>query len=206
MFFDRYKWLKEIGEWIIAFIIAYLIYVTINFFLGTVSGVKQISMYPTAKEGEKVIIQRPTLFKKELERGMIITFDAPLDIAEKTPDNIAIFPKYEGIKKFAYDFLGINKKSYIKRIIGLPGDRVQVAEDGTVILNGNPYEEPYLNPDKRSLPGKYMDVVVPDGCVFAMGDNRGYSGDSREFGCIPEEKINGYVISRIWPLNKMGKI
>lgn len=206
MFFDRYKWLKEIGEWIIAFIIAYLIYVTINFFLGTVSGVKQISMYPTAKEGEKVIIQRPTLFKKELERGMIITFDAPLDIAEKTPDNIAIFPKYEGIKKFAYDFLGINKKSYIKRIIGLPGDRVQVAEDGTVILNGSPYEEPYLNPDKRSLVGKYMDVVVPDGCVFAMGDNRGYSGDSREFGCIPEEKINGYVISRIWPLNKMGKI
>ncbi len=206
MVFDRYKWLKEIGEWIIAFIIAYLIYLTINFFLGTVSGVRQISMFPTAREGEKVVIQRPTLFKKELKKGMVITFEAPLETAEKTEDNIALFPNYKGMQKFAYDFLGINKKSYIKRIIGLPGDRVQVAEDGTVILNGTPLEEAYLNPEKRSLVGKYMDVIVPDNCVFAMGDNRGYSGDSREFGCIPVDKINGYVVCRIWPLNKIGKI
>lgn len=206
MFWDRYKWIKEIGEWVVAFLIAYVIYVVINFFFGTISGVKQISMYPTCKEGEKVIIQRPVLFKKELKRGMIITFEAPLQTVEKNEDNIASFPSYKGMQQFMYDFLGIGKKSYIKRIIGLPGDRLQIAEDGTVILNGEALKEEYLNTEKRSLNGKYMDVIVPDNCVFAMGDNRGFSGDSREFGCIPVDKINGYVITRIWPLNKLGKI
>ena len=206
MFYDRNRWIKEIGEWIVAFVIAYVIYTCINFFFGTISGVKQISMYPTAKEGEKVVIQRPTIFKRELKKGMIITFEAPIFTVDKTENNIAVFPKPKGIKKFAYDFLGIGKKSYIKRLIGLPGDRVQIAEDGSVILNGEPLEEKYLNPEKKSLNGKYMDIVVPKDTVFAMGDNRGYSGDSREFGCIPIEKINGYVITRVWPLNKFGKI
>lgn len=206
MFYDKNKWLKEIVEWIVAFLIAYVIYICINFFFGTVSGVKQISMYPTAIDGEKVVIQRPTIFKKELKRGMIITFVAPIQTAEKSADDIAVFPDPKGINKFAYDFLGIGKRSYIKRIIGLPGDRVQVAEDGTVILNGEPLEESYLNSEKRSLVGKYMDVIVPENCIFAMGDNRGHSGDSREFGCIPINKINGYVITRVWPLNRLGKI
>ena len=73
-------------------------------------------------------------------------------------------------------------------------------------VNGKERLEPYLNGITTPVTGDYCDIVVPEGYVFVMGDNRGGSSDSREFGCIPVEKIDGRVSTRIWPLSAFGKI
>ncbi len=198
--------LKEIKEWAIAFLIAYVIYVIINYFLGTVSGIKQDSMYPTAKEGEKVLIQRTVVFKKELEHGMIVTCEAPLPYSKQDEDSIANYEDKKGLDGFAYNVLNFGKKSFIKRVVGLPGDHLKIANNGKVELNGEPLTEIYLNPNEGELEGNYMEVTVPENSVFLMGDNRARSKDSREFGCVPFDKINGYVITRVWPLNNLGAI
>lgn len=206
------KVLKEIAEWIICFIIAYIIYLLLNYFIGTISGVKQVSMLPTAVEGERLLIQRPTIFKKDLQYGDIITFEAPLEDTayeseEESKENVvAQYEQHKGIDSFIYNFIGLGKMSYIKRVIGLPGDHIVVSDDGYVYRNGEKLEEPYLKDGATNQVGGFLDVTVPDGTIFAMGDNRYASKDSRYFGCIPLDKVNGYVICRIWPLNKLGKL
>lgn len=207
--------LKEIAEWVICFVIAYILYLLLNYFVGTISCVKQVSMYPTVKEGERVILQRTVLFKHELNYGDIITFEAPLtksdnfvveNSSEKSISKVAEYAEYTGLDSFLHDFIGINKVSYIKRVIGLPGDNIYISEDGEVYRNGQKIDEPYLRDSITSRSGSYINVDVPEGTVFVMGDNRLESKDSRVFGCIPIDKVNGYVLCRIWPINKIGKI
>lgn len=201
---------REISEWIICFVIAYVIYLVLNYFIGTISGVKQVSMLPTAKEGERLLIQRPTILKRDLEYGDIITFEAPNEDNiynnEEDNDNIADYTEYKGFDSFIYNFIGIGKMTYIKRVIGLPGDHIVIGDDGFVYRNSERLNEEYIKDGYTNQMGDYIDLVVPEGTVFAMGDNRLESKDSRYFGCIPEEKINGYVLCRLWPLNKLGKL
>lgn len=204
------KILIEISEWIICFVIAYVLYLLLNYFVGTISGVRQVSMYPTAQEGEKVLIQRPTIFTKKLNYGDIITFEAPLDKADladvNKADPTAVYEGYEGFSSFLYAFMDIGKTSYIKRVIGLPGDHIVISEDGFVYRNDEKLEEEYLKESSTNKIGDYNDIIVPQGTVFAMGDNRLQSKDCRVFGCIPNNKINGYVIIRVWPFNKFGNL
>lgn len=200
----------EIVEWIICFLIAYVLYLIINYFFGTISCIKQTSMYPTAVEGERVTIQRSKVFKKDLNYGDIVIFESPLNIDTESSSNIedvtAKFVNKTGLEAFTYYFMGIGKVEYIKRVIGLPGDHIEVTAEGTVYRNNQKLDEEYLTNKYTSLGGAYFDVTVPKDCVYVMGDNRLYSMDSRYFGCIPIEKITGYVGIRIWPLNKIGKI
>ncbi len=210
------KVFKEISEWIICFVIAYILYLILNYFVGTISGVKQVSMFPTAKEGERLIIQRTVLFKRQLNYSDIITFEAPLSssddyIVDNTNgqtiySDVAQYANYSGFNKFLHDFIGINKVSYIKRVIGLEGDHIYISETGQVYRNGIKLDEPYLRDGTTSRTGKYINVEVPKGSVFVMGDNRLESKDSRVFGCVPIEKVNGYVICRVWPFNRLGKL
>lgn len=206
---------KEIIEWAFCFVVAYIIYLFLNFFIGTVSGVKQISMKPTANEGEKVLIQRTILNKKEIKHGDIITFIAPSeninklvieDKALEGNDAIANYDSHPGIETFTFNFMGIGKRSYIKRVIGIAGDHIVINENGTVTRNDEVLDEPYLKDGTTSRNGAYINVIVPEGTVFAMGDNRLQSMDSRSFGCVPISQIDGYVISRVWPLNKIGEL
>lgn len=198
--------LKEIFEWIICFIIAYVIYLVINYFIGTIAGIKQSSMYPTAKEGERVVISRRILFNKKINRKDIVIIEAPLDVTHENSD-VAYYEKKSGIDYFIYNIMGLGKRSYIKRVIGLPNEHLQILEDGYVYINGVKLDEPYLEDGlKTPITGRYYDVQIPEGYVFVMGDNRTGSKDSREFGIIPISKIEGKVITRIWPLNKIGKI
>ncbi|MEG1705774.1 MAG: signal peptidase I [Clostridia bacterium] len=210
------KIIKEILEWIFCFLIAYLIYLFINYYFIAISGVKQVSMKPTANEGEKLLIQRTKVFKKELNHGDIITFIAPSnDINKKNidyknvvsgSDAMAKFDEHSGLDSFIFDFMCLGKKSYIKRLIGLPGDHIEVKEDGTVFRNDKMLDESYLKDGITSRNGAYINVIVPENYIFAMGDNRLESLDSRYFGCVPMSKIDGYVLNRIWPLNKIGKL
>ncbi len=198
---------EEIIEWVFCFIIAYVIYLVINYFLGTVSGVKQVSMVPTAKEGDKVIISRRVIFNKPIERGQIITFEAPyFDPGYSRESDIADYVEFGGISKFTYKVIGIGKRSYIKRVIALAGDEIYISEDGDVFLNDEKLDEEYLNGISTNRIGEKYSMTVPENCIYVMGDNRNQSRDSREFGAVPIEKVEGNVLTRIWPLSRLGKL
>ena len=202
---------KEILEWIYCIIIAIVLALLVRYFIGTPTVVKQVSMKPTLIENQRLILDRwSRTFNKMPERGDIITFEAPITTSkEKTKDNpVAEFANVEGIfNKFGYYVLEIGKKSYIKRVIGLPGEHVEI-KNGKVYINGEILQEDYLADTvvTESLGGIYTDVIVPEGCIYAMGDNRPQSTDSRILGCIPVEKLEGKVVLRFWPFDVFGKI
>lgn len=202
--------LREVLDWVICFAIAFVVYLLINYFFICAPTVKQQSMHPTIKNNEKVLTIRPWMKGSKFEYGQIITFEAPIDNKLYIDSNetlyTAQYENYTGITLFLYNFLDVNKVSYIKRVIGLPGDHI-VIKDGMVYRNDEKIEEPYLREMNTEIQEQeYADVIVPENTVYVMGDNREQSKDSRSFGCIPYSRVNGYVLCRIWPLNKLGSI
>ena len=206
---------KNILEWIYCIIIAIVLALLFRYYIGTPTIVKMESMYPTLVQDQRLWLSRWGRTTKKLpNRGDIITFEAPskkkytyTEIDEANP-----IAKYENEPtslwgKFTYYVLEIGKDSYIKRVIALPGEHVEI-KDGFVYINGEKLEENYLQEGIVTdvVGAGFTDFVVPENCVFAMGDNRNHSTDCRAFGCIPLEKIESKVWIRIWPLNLWGKI
>lgn len=211
------KTTKNVLEWIECIIIAVVLALLIRYFVGTPTIVKMRSMYPTLVEGDRLILNRlPKTFNKMPNRGDIITFEEPskLSYLESEVDLSNPVAQYNNepkslIGKFEYYVLEWNKRSYIKRVIALPGEHVEI-KDGKVYIDGKELDESaYLKDSvvtEAGPNGVFTDFVVPEGCVFAMGDNRPESGDCRRFGCIPLEKIEGTVVMRFWPFSKFGTI
>ena len=206
--------LKEVIEWIICIAIAVILALLVRHYVFTPTVVRQISMKPTMQEYDRLILDRWSITThKEIERGDIITFEAP-SLDEKTISTIskdmpvAIYKNQpQGLfSKFVYYVLESTKTSYIKRVIGVAGDHI-VIQDGKVYLNGEELKEEYLSSNVRTeRNGAFYDVVVPEGYIFAMGDNRGDSMDSRAFGCIPLGKVESKVWIRFWPFDKFGNV
>lgn len=96
-------------------------------------------------------------------------------------------------------------RDFIKRVIGLPGETVEV-RNNQVLIDGRPLEEPYLSPAARNQMGNMAPVVVPADAVFVMGDNRGNSSDSRSWGALPLTKIVGRAWFIYWPQEYWGVI
>ena len=212
--------IKDILEWIYCIIIAIVLALLFRFYIGTPTIVQQTSMYPTLKPNERLWLNRwGRTTNKMPQRGDIITFEAPsqIKIEKEDIDYDNAVAKYENepksiLGKFTYHVLELNKKSYIKRVIALPGEYVEIKE-GSVYINGEKLEEDYLqdgvitdmmNGSKDQ--NYFTDFTVPENCVFAMGDNRTGSTDCRAFGCIPLERIEGKVLFRFWPLSKFGGV
>lgn len=129
--------------------------------------VESISMQPTLYAGDFIVVNKLAYRLGEAERGDIIIFHYP-------PDP--------------------NREPYIKRVIGLPGDKVRV-EDGKVFINGDPLLEPYI-----SAPPQYQGSwVVPQDSIFVLGDNRNSSSDSHSWGMVPLENVIGRAEVIYWP-------
>ena len=205
--------IKDILEWAYCIIIAVVLALLFRYYIGTPTIVKQPSMYNTLEEGQRLILSRWTrTVKGTYKRGDIITFEAPsqtqmstFDVDMNNPVAIYDYEPKGILGKFSYYVLEFNKTSYIKRVIGVAGDHIKI-ESGKVYLNGQELNEPYLRDGIKTEQKVFTDIIVPENCVFVMGDNRPQSMDSRSFGCIPLEKIESKVWIRFWPLNKFGKV
>lgn len=134
------------------------------------------SMEPSFSDGNYLLVDELTYRFREPERGEIIVFESP------TGDSY-----------------------FIKRVIGLPGERVQIKQGIiTVTANNNQLialKESYLLPGTKTAGD--VELVLKDGQYFVLGDNRGYSFDSRSWGSLEAEKIIGLVRLRLWPINKV---
>ena len=136
------------------------------------------SMIPTLEIGDRVLVNKFIYRFEEPERGDVIVFES-------------VEPKPDG-----------SRDDLIKRVVAVEGDEVAV-RDGTLFINGGPQDEPYVN-------GEFPDAsffgptVIPDGRVFAMGDNRSNSRDSRFFGPVPVESIEGEAFVVFWPPSRIS--
>ena len=205
--------IKDIIEWIVCIVIALIIAIAFRYYIGTPTIVQQPSMFPTLEPDQRLWLNRwGRTIKKLPEKGDIITFQEPDKITytseEINKENpVAFYKERKGFEWFKYNFLEIGKRSYIKRVIATPGDKVKI-ENGKVYINGEEQEEKYLQQGVVTdvVGVGYSEFTVPENCVFAMGDNRNHSTDCRAFGCIPLDKIESKVAIRIWPLGLFGKI
>jgi signal peptidase I len=204
--------IKNILEWVYCIVIALVLALLFRYFIGTPTIVKQRSMYPTLKDGQRLMLNRTIrITGKTPKVGDIITFEGPSKTYESwevdQSNPVAIYDNEpQGLfNKFVYYSLELTKKSFIKRVIATEGQHVKI-ENNKVYVNGVELEEDYLQDDVITEEKLFNDFIVPEGYIFAMGDNRTKSTDCREFGCIPLDKVEGIVVFRFWPLDVFGKV
>lgn len=171
------SFIKEALSWIKDIVIVLIIVWIITTFIGQKTYVKGQSMQPTLHNGDHVIINKISYRFSEPRRYDIVVFPY-----QKNPE-----------------------QNYIKRIIGLPGDEVNI-QNGKVYINGNEIDEKYEFNDIKNLGDQKYPLVVPEGQYFVMGDNRNNSSDSRytDVGTIIEEDLIGKAALRIWPMKDFG--
>lgn len=138
--------------------------------------VEGTSMMPTLEDQERVFINKFVYRLESIQRGDVVVFRYPRDTS----------------------------KSYIKRVIAVPGDRVRI-EDGLVYVNDRRIAESYV-PEMYEDVRSYSETVVPPHSYFVMGDHRNLSNDSRDFGPVDEQYIYGKAVFGYWPFTKLGKL
>ncbi|MBX7173696.1 MAG: signal peptidase I [Pyrinomonadaceae bacterium] len=177
------------GIWIEVFklirdvIFVWAVFMLLLVFVAQPVVVEGTSMLPTLHEGERLVVNKLIYYKIQgfswghIERGDVVVFWYPRD-----PD-----------------------KSYVKRVIGLPGDTVEL-RNGVVFVNGQPMHEFYLDSTYNQAGGNLQAKKVDEHYYFVMGDNRDNSSDSRYWGLVPEKYIYGKVFFRFWMPSNIGKI
>jgi len=175
--------INELVSIIFAVLVAVLIFLALRHYVLQPFQVEGSSMEPQLHNQDQMVMLR----NNEIERFDVVVF----------PD-----PRGSG-------------DSYVKRIIGQPGDELYFSND-TLYINNQAVEEPYLEPLKSETEGKFTEdfslwdtlglTQVPEGYYFVMGDNRPYSGDSRQFGLIQSEDIQGVTNFVYFPFERFGKI
>ncbi|WMM23517.1 signal peptidase I [Tissierella sp. MB52-C2] len=172
---------NETIEWIKSIATAVVIAILIKTFIFNTTYVLGNSMYPTLHEKDRLFANKVSLYFHGPSRGDVIVLKAP-----DAPD-----------------------KDYIKRVIGVAGDVVEI-KDGEVYVNGDMLEESYISSDAYTHVYDDKNIwEVPEGSVFVLGDNRdeGASKDSRYFGCISTKSIKGITGFRYFPIDtRFGKI
>ncbi|AIE59289.1 signal peptidase I [Bacillus methanolicus] len=174
---------KEGLEWLKAFVIGIIIFAFIRTFFFSNYIVKGESMMPTLQDGNKLVVNKIGYQFGKLQRFDVIVFHAN------------------------------KKEDFVKRIIGLPGDKIEYRND-QLYVNDKKIDEPYLDIYRKQIPGGRLtgdftlkeitgEEKVPPGKLFVLGDNRLGSWDSRQFGFISVNQVVGKVNLRYWPLNEI---
>lgn len=157
------------------------IFIVVYLFIMQPNQVKGASMEPSFLSGDYIFTSKVTYKFRTLHRGDVVVF--------RSPRNQDI--------------------EFIKRVIGLPGDRIRITNNN-VYVNGNLLNEDYISAKTELWDGGYVkenaEIIIPPEEVFVMGDNRPRSSDSREFGPVHVESIIGQVFFRYYPPQKMGPV
>ncbi len=170
---------RSLIEWIVILVAALTVAFVVKTFFIQAFYIPSGSMEPTLMPGDRVLVNKISYDLHSIHRGDIVVFKSP-------PSEIASDPSV---------------KDLIKRVIGLPGDRIQ-AINGQVYINGKLLKEGYL--PAGTVTSDLPLQTVPPGQYFMMGDNRGDSKDSRYIGTIPRHLIVGRAFVRVWPLSGLG--
>jgi signal peptidase I len=167
-------------------VLTLLIFVVIQNFIAQPYKVQMSSMERTLEPDQYVLVDKLTPRFDAYNRGDIVVFDPPADWGDRS-------------------------SPYIKRVIGEPGDKVEIRDDGLVYINGVVLDEPYLyadepgrDPQPTTAPLDEGIWTVPEGELFLMGDHRQSSADSRTFGPVPINRVIGRAWLRYWPLGTFG--
>jgi signal peptidase I len=176
-------------------VLAIAVAVLVRAFVAQAYWIPSASMEPQLHVNDRVVVSRLAFHLHSPRRGDIVVFKSPpgVEAAPGSPSNpVARVVRDVGVALgFAQD-----QTVLIKRVIGLPGDRV-AASGGHVYIDGELLSEPYL--PKGVFTSSFGPVTVPAGDLWVMGDNRGDSEDSRFFGFIPENTVVGRAIWKVWP-------
>jgi len=161
------------------------------------------SMVPTLEVGDRVFVSKFMFDGGDVARGDVIVFENP---------NPGELPDRSGVSSILHwlgEGIGLaqpENEDFIKRVIGLPGETIEIKEN-VVYIEGEPLDEPYLTEEAKSNNGDLEPTTVPDGEVFVMGDNRGNSADSRYgLGTVPLDRVIGKAFVLIWPPSHVGGI
>ena len=165
-----------IGLWLRDLLVAAVASVLMITFLYQPVRVEGTSMLPRLEDSDRLFINKFVYRFTAVERGDVVVFHYPRD----------------------------PEKSYIKRVIAVPGDRLWI-EEGQVWLNGKPLPERYV-PEQYRDSRSMAELIVPPGCYFMMGDHRSISSDSREFGPVERSLIYGKAVFIYWPAKDAGVV
>src|SRR5579884_107367 len=166
--------LRVLHSWMRDLIISVFISLFIILFVYQPVKVEGGSMEPGLEDQERIFINKLVYRFESIERGDIVVFHYPRD----------------------------TRKSFIKRVIGLPGDHVRIAY-GRIYLNGKLLLEPYVPSDYLDAKS-YSEMIVPPGSYYVLGDHRSMSNDSRDFGPVARGYIYGKAVFGYWPMEKLG--
>jgi signal peptidase I len=167
---------EELKSWARDILFAFVIAIFIVVFVIQPVKVEGTSMQPRLVDQERIFVNRFIYRFREVQRGDVVVFWFPRD----------------------------RSKSFIKRVVGIPGDQVEIRR-GTVLVNGAKISEPYLPPefqDERS----FEKTIVPADQYFVLGDHRNSSNDSRNWGFVSQPLIYGKAIFSYWPFSKLGRV
>jgi signal peptidase I len=157
------------------------------------------SMVPTLEIGQRVLVDRVSLRFGDPERGDVMVFKPPQG-ADSARCGTA-HPIRQGCPRPTE---GMSETNFIKRVVAVGGDRISI-KGGRVYINGKRQPEPYINPDRGcqvcNLP---QEIRIPRDHYYMMGDNRGQSSDSRDWGPVPGENMIGKAFATYWPPSKWG--
>ncbi len=167
-------WVRWLREAVETILPAILIAILINLFLAQPTRVHGQSMEPNLHTNQRLVVEKISYRLHGPRQGDVVVFSMPQQ----------------------------SEELLIKRVIGLPGETVEIHE-GRVYINGTPLDEPYLNQETR---GRFGPVVVPPLHVFVLGDNRDFSNDSRAFDAVPIKNILGRAWFSYWPVENLGML
>jgi signal peptidase I len=196
-------------EWVLVLVVAVAVAAVLRAVVVQTFEVTSASMESTLIRGDRVVVEKISHRIADLRRGDVVVFDgAGTYVPSRDPQQA------EGIRRMAATF-GLGDAVgdiFVKRIIGLPGDRVTCCSvDGRLLLNGEPISEPYVR--EGDVPSaSAFDVVLPPGRLWLMGDHRSQSSDSRAHlgepggGMVPIGKVIGRARLIVWPFERLGSI